>query len=630
VLWADQKGASSVEYLLALVLVALVTLGAWVALGDATRDEARCVATAISTGAAGPCGAAAHTAPGEERAARQTRGLASTSAALSSDEARDALEVRDRRLADFSGGDDRIGVDHGAREDVSEVREAVAQRSSLAAERYAEVKTAEDAAHDCDGWTDFECHIANAAGWVYESTQLDLLVDKSGLDTAVPAVGDWLARNVYDHLGPLRPVVDFVYGLAISGPIKLVTGTVDGVGRLLDLGGVYLQHLIDDPIGTVGTTLRFLYDPIYAAHTMFPIAKGLVAHYADKCSSAVGAGECTFDVALTIASFATTGGGASVVMHGDDVAPLLTTADDVARAADEVAGVLRTTDAAVLDDVRWTTPAATGIAAASTSGELLTATQWADRVLDLPRPILIATDVDGTIAPIQRLPDLAAVPDATQDALLTIAGSPDARLAFVTGRDADSLAGVIEVPGSWRAVEHGRTVVAPGETVPMETLATADRAALDSLRSWATGEAAPAGAWVEEKPASIAIHVRRLAERSPEEAERLLAAAEQQARRLGLEVRPGRSVVEVGVDLGRKDLALDELMERTGARSVIYLGDDVTDFDAIARANELGGLGIVVRSAERATDGARASGSIAGTDEVSELLRLVARGLEAP
>ena len=62
-----------------------------------------------------------------------------------------------------------------------------------------------------------------------------------------------------------------------------------------------------------------------------------------------------------------------------------------------------------------------------------------DALLALERPLLLALDIDGTISPIVRDPDLAQIPASTLSTLVGLAGAPMLELALITGRDLTSL-----------------------------------------------------------------------------------------------------------------------------------------------------------------------------------------------
>ncbi len=84
------------------------------------------------------------------------------------------------------------------------------------------------------------------------------------------------------------------------------------------------------------------------------------------------------------------------------------------------------------------------------------------------------------------------------------------------------------------------------------------------------------GAWLENKPASIAVHVRPVADRAA--AARLLAQAQGTADS-SLTLKPGKDVLEIAVTDAHKGGALRRLAEEIGAAASLYLGDDVTDED---------------------------------------------------
>ncbi len=140
----------------------------------------------------------------------------------------------------------------------------------------------------------------------------------------------------------------------------------------------------------------------------------------------------------------------------------------------------------------------------------------------LPRPILVALDVDGTLAPIVSDPKAARVPDETQDLLRALANHDDVRVALVTGRDASQLARMVRVPEAYRALSHGRLLVAPGESVRTPKERAKERVFLDSFAAWGHAHAVPKGARVEVKHGARAIHVRELAERDPRVARTIL------------------------------------------------------------------------------------------------------------
>lgn len=244
----------------------------------------------------------------------------------------------------------------------------------------------------------------------------------------------------------------------------------------------------------------------------------------------------------------------------------------------------------------------------------------AARVAALPRPLLVALDVDGTLAPIVDDPDAAGIPDATAAALRTLAARDGVHVALVTGRDAPSLARLAELEGIYRGVEHGRRLLAPDEAYRPPEYTEVERRRLARYEAWALEVAVPQGARIEHKDGAVAVHVRELGQRDPDLAARLLQAARQAARDAGLHPRAGRAVVEGEVTRGDKGEALARIHRALDARGVVYAGDDLTDGPAIRKAVELGGVGLFVCSPERpqAPDGATAG--VDGTAAVRAFL----------
>jgi Flp pilus assembly pilin Flp len=193
----------------------------------------------------------------------------------------------------------------------------------------------------CSGWSDFSCHVGNAGSWAYDVSGLDSVVDHSGLDSAV----DWVDENIYQNLpGPVRGLWDFYYGFQVLGPIRAVTGLVDGVGGILSLGQTYGSNLIDDPWGTLTATAEFATNPVAQAEFAWNLGSAIVSDYAERCpSSATEAGACGFEVALEVALALTTGGAGNAASHTDDLR-YLRYLDDVDDATDAARVVNRLDD----------------------------------------------------------------------------------------------------------------------------------------------------------------------------------------------------------------------------------------------------------------------------------------------
>ncbi|MDQ0372164.1 trehalose-phosphatase [Cellulomonas humilata] len=206
------------------------------------------------------------------------------------------------------------------------------------------------------------------------------------------------------------------------------------------------------------------------------------------------------------------------------------------------------------------------------------------------RPLLVALDFDGTLAPLQDDPSASRILPAGVEVLARLAGTPGVALALVSGRAMHDLHVLAQVPaGTFLIGSHGAerarvTTFGLDRDVVQLTDEQADR--LASLGAEAARIARGRdGVWVETKPTAVVVHTR-LAEASVAE------PAEQEAialgERLGSGVLHGKDVVEISVLRASKGEALTALRDELGAPVVLYAGDDVTDehaFDALLDAD---------------------------------------------
>ncbi len=199
------------------------------------------------------------------------------------------------------------------------------------------------------------------------------------------------------------------------------------------------------------------------------------------------------------------------------------------------------------------------------------------------RPVLIALDFDGTLAPLQDDPQASRLLPAAVEALAALAAHPDeVRLALVSGRSLADLHRLAEVPvGTSLIGSHGAErahLTAHGLDRDEVRLTEEQAARLDALSTRMQAVARGRdGVWVETKPAAAVVHTRLADDAVAEtaEAEALAVGGE-----LGAAVLHGKDVVEVsGLDAD-KGSALTTLRADLGAGAVVFAGDDVTDENA--------------------------------------------------
>lgn len=210
------------------------------------------------------------------------------------------------------------------------------------------------------------------------------------------------------------------------------------------------------------------------------------------------------------------------------------------------------------------------------------------RDLAAQRPLLVALDFDGTLAPLVDDPSASRMISEARPAVDALAAlAPDVRLALVSGRRLEDLAALADPPpGTWLVGSHGAEtgdVGTAGLSTTPRALSDDDSARHAALVAGFEDAAAPVeGAWVETKPTAAVLHTRRAESTGAAEA---ITGADAVAARLGLAAMHGKDVVEAAVVETSKGEALallrSRVAEETGTRPqdvrVLYAGDDTTD-----------------------------------------------------
>ena len=207
------------------------------------------------------------------------------------------------------------------------------------------------------------------------------------------------------------------------------------------------------------------------------------------------------------------------------------------------------------------------------------------------RPLLVASDYDGVLAPLADVPSEASPEPGTAEALERLSAVPGVTVALVSGRGLDDLRTTSGFTGDLRWIgSHGAEFDGPltGD------LAGRRDELVARLEPLVTGTP---GARLEIKPASVAVHVRQVPDRPA--AAVLLEQAARAAADPSLTKKPGKDVFEVAVTDADKGSAVRRLAAEIGAQGVVYLGDDVTDEDVF---RVLGGddVGVKVGAGETA------------------------------
>jgi trehalose 6-phosphate phosphatase len=204
--------------------------------------------------------------------------------------------------------------------------------------------------------------------------------------------------------------------------------------------------------------------------------------------------------------------------------------------------------------------------------------QLARQVAEAARPLLLGLDVDGVLAPIVSHAKDASLLTGIAESVTALAGHDRIRVAVISGRSVGDLErfsfdSALTVVGS-----HGMEI--RGQTMEPLDRSEAERLAELTILAEQAAQRAGDGAWVENKPASVTVHIRDAEPAAGAEALdwlRPLANAVD-----GAETKTGSAVLELFTRAGHKGRAVNYLRGEFGASTAVFVGDDVTDEDAFS------------------------------------------------
>jgi len=211
--------------------------------------------------------------------------------------------------------------------------------------------------------------------------------------------------------------------------------------------------------------------------------------------------------------------------------------------------------------------------------------------LNLPNRLAFFFDFDGTLVAIAERPGDVCLDEPTRTALKRIAELSEGATAIITGRDiasVDAFLAPLQLP---TAGVHGLTRRDTNGTIHAPKLDLALNAALE--RQLAALVSEHPELLIETKFGAVALHYRA----RPDLAATCIAAMEQAVAGVsGYEIRRGKMVVEAKSLHGNKGTAVGEYMQERpfAGRVPVFAGDDVTDEDAFAYVNAVGGISIKI------------------------------------
>ena len=210
--------------------------------------------------------------------------------------------------------------------------------------------------------------------------------------------------------------------------------------------------------------------------------------------------------------------------------------------------------------------------------------------------LLVAVDFDGTLSPLENEPMAARMLPAARDAVTALTALPRTWVALVSGRSMSDLRVIAEHrDGSpiLLAGSHGAEYWTPDDGAVEPDEDPADIVLRDRLRA-AAQEATRhlPGVFIEPKTFGFGVHTRRAsaadARTADDAVDAIVAAGAPHWRR-----RTGHNIVEYAFRDEGKDTAVRHLRDLTGADTVLFAGDDLTDEDAL-RSLPAGDVGVHV------------------------------------
>ena len=197
-----------------------------------------------------------------------------------------------------------------------------------------------------------------------------------------------------------------------------------------------------------------------------------------------------------------------------------------------------------------------------------------------PARAAILLDIDGTLAPIVRHADDAAVPESTRTQLIAVA-KRYAVVGCISGRRSTTARQMVSLGSIAYVGNHGAELLEPGGTKPEldpEVVAHERKVRAFADAAYST-DVQRLRVRSEDKGSIIALHWRG----APDEdaAESAVRAIAEQAEADGLWIHWGRKVLELRppVELS-KGRGARRLLDGRDLAAALYVGDDMTDLDA--------------------------------------------------
>jgi trehalose 6-phosphate phosphatase len=207
----------------------------------------------------------------------------------------------------------------------------------------------------------------------------------------------------------------------------------------------------------------------------------------------------------------------------------------------------------------------------------------------LPENAALFLDLDGTLAPIVRRPELARVPRETVEAVRALHQRLNGAIAIISGRpiaQIDVLLGPLRLPAAGVHGAQRRDAKGRMYKVILEPPVNLRRVIVDLVARFPN-------VWLEHKPAALTLHYRAAPDAGPSCGRALSEALQDHPEWTLL---GGKCVWEIKPRAASKSGAVEAFLREPPFtdRVPVFCGDDETDEDGFLAARAHGGWGVKV------------------------------------
>ncbi|GAA4839702.1 trehalose-phosphatase [Garicola koreensis] len=232
--------------------------------------------------------------------------------------------------------------------------------------------------------------------------------------------------------------------------------------------------------------------------------------------------------------------------------------------------------------------------------------------------VLVCLDFDGAVAELVADAMAATPVPVNAEAVERLSDLHGVDLAYVSGRPLDTLRQLAAPPaGTLLVGSHGAEKDLGPDSTGLQLDVAQQTARQNILAALADIVSRHEGAWLEQKPAGGAIHVRRIDD--DVQAESVLQQARDALAHIdGVYPKEGKKILEAVVLQSTKGEAIEELRTLLEPEAVLFVGDDITDEQGFA-VLEAGDIGIKIGSGETL-----AAHRLAGPSSLAQVLNRLA------